>query len=211
MTTAREEILGAIRSALGRGPLDDAAHLRLDAIEPSHTRPAFEDDLVERFVRKFESRAGTVTRVARLSDVPKAVEAHREKWNLPKRAAVGAALRMLKWPTGWEIHHEAAAIEEALSVSLSVCGIAETGSLMFVSGPDSPTTHNFVPDDQVAVLQVEHIVKWFENAWPILRQREGGIPRATNIVSGPSRTADVEQTVQLGAHGPRRVHVVLVG
>ena len=211
MSTAREEILGAIRGALGRGQLDDVTRARLDAVEHAHIRPAFEADLIERFVRKFESRAGTVTRVAKLSDVPKVVEAHREQWSLPKRAAVGAALHKLKWPAGWEIHHEAAAIEEALSVSLAVCGIAETGSLLFASGPDSPTTHNFVPDDQVAVLPVEHIVKWFENAWPILRQRDDGMPRATNIVSGPSRTADVEQTVQLGAHGPRRVHVVLVG
>lgn len=211
MSTARDEILGAIRGALGRGQLDDVTRARLDAVEHAHIRPAFEGDLVERFVRKFESRAGTVTRVAKLSDVPKAVEAHRAQWHLPKRAAVGAALQKLKWPAGWEIHFDAAGIEETLSVSLAVCGIAETGSLLFASGPESPITHNFVPDDQVAVLPVEHIVKWFENAWPILRQREDDMPRATNIVSGPSRTADVEQTVQLGAHGPRRVHVVLVG
>ena len=211
MSTARQEILGAIRSALGRGPLDDANRAKLDAVEHAHIRPAFEGDLVERFVRKFESRAGTVSRVARLADVPKAVEDHRAQWNLPRRAAVGAALRELKWPAGWEIHHNAAGVDEALSVSFALCGVAETGSLLFASGPDSPTTHNFVPDDQVAVLLVEDIVKWFENAWPLLRQRDDGMPRATNIVSGPSRTADVEQTVQLGAHGPRRVHVVLVG
>ena len=52
---------------------------------------------------------------------------------------------------------------------------------------------------------------WFEDAWAVLRARPEGMPRATNIISGPSRTADVEQTIQLGAHGPRRVHVILVG
>lgn len=211
MSSAREQILGSIRDALGRGALDEHTRGHLDTIDHRHIRPAFDGDLLERFVHKFESRAGTVTRVARLSDVPKAVEAHRAQWQLPKRAAVGSALHKLKWPADWEVHHEAAAMEESLSVSLAVCGIAETGSLLFASGPESPITHNFVPDDQVAVLPVEHIVKWFENAWPILRQREDGMPRAVNIVSGPSRTADVEQTVQLGAHGPRRVHVVLVG
>ncbi len=211
MSTARQEILGAIRSALGRGSLDNASENTLDAITPDHLRPAFEDDLIERFIAKFESRAGTVVRVPDLNSVPKAVEAHREQWSLPRRAAVGAALSPLKWSPDWEVHHNAAAMEEALSVSLAVCGIAESGSLLFASGPDSPTTHNFVPDDQVAVLHVGDIVKWFEDAWVVLRKREGGMPRATNIVSGPSRTADVEQTVQLGAHGPRRVHVVLVG
>lgn len=211
MSTSRDAIFGAVRDALKRGPLDDAMRAQLDAIEPAHTRPGFEDDLIERFVHRFESRAGTVVRVAQLSDVPAAVETHREQWSLSKRAAVGAALHTLQWPADWDIHHQAAGIEEALSVSLAVCGIAETGSLLFASGPDSPTTHNFVPDDQIAVLPVANVVKWFEDAWAMLRQREGGMPRATNVVSGPSRTADVEQTVQLGAHGPRRVLVVLVG
>jgi len=41
--------------------------------------------------------------------------------------------------------------------------------------------------------------------------RRGQLPRATNLVSGPSRTGDIEQTIVLGAHGPYRVHVVIVG
>lgn len=210
MSSARETILGAIRDALGRGPLDEASRSALDARDSHHTRPAFDDEPVERFIRKFESRAGSVSRVRTLDEVSAAVEAHRAQWQLPRRAAVGAALASLQWPAEWTVHHDAAPIEETLSVSLALAGIAETGSLLFASGPDSPTTHNFVPDDQIAVLHTRHIVKWFEDAWSILRTRPD-MPRAVNIVSGPSRTADVEQTVQLGAHGPRRVHVVLVG
>ena len=211
MTTAREAILSTVRTALGRGPLDDAGREALDQRQPAHTRPAIDEDLVERFVRKFESRAGTVARVAALSDVPAAVEAHRARWQLPQRAAVGAALGELPWPEGWKIHHQRAAITEALSVSPCIAGIAETGSLMLASGPGSPATHNYVPDDHVIVLERSRIVRHFEDAWALLRARDGGMPRATNIISGPSRTADVEQTVQLGAHGPRRVLVVLVG
>lgn len=211
MSQARESILGAVRDALQRGPLDNARRSTLDDIRANHTRPAQEDDPVERFIRKFESRAGTIARVATLDEVPAEVDQHRARFDLPKRAAVGNALQGLKWSADWTVHHGAAPLEETLSVSLALAGIAETGSIMLASGPDSPTTHNFVPDDQVVVLPVEHIVRWFEDAWDTLRKREGGMPRATNIVSGPSRTADVEQTVQLGAHGPRRVHVVLVG
>ena len=82
---------------------------------------------------------------------------------------------------------------------------------MLTAGPGSPTTHNFVPDDHVVVLEAASIVTHFEDGWAKLRERPEGMPRATNIISGPSRTADVEQTIQLGAHGPRRVHVILVG
>jgi len=208
---ARAAILQSVRDALRRGPLDATQVAALDARVPRHTRPAHDEDLVARFMRKFESRAGTVEHVASRDAVPAAVEAYRLAHRLPQRAAVGAALKDLAWPEGWLIHHEAAGITEALAVSPALCGIAEIGSLMLASGPDSPTTHNFVPDDHVVVLETARIVDHFEDAWTELRARPQGMPRATNIISGPSRTADVEQTIQLGAHGPRRVHVILVG
>jgi L-lactate dehydrogenase complex protein LldG len=209
--SAREAILQSIRGALKRGPLDGTQAAALDARVPRHTRPAQDEDLVARFVRKFESRAGTVERVAGLDAVPAAVEAYRATKNLPPRAAVGAALKELTWPESLAIHHGAAGIGETLAISKAIAGISETGSLMLGAGPDSPTTHNFVPDDHVVGLEAGTIVAHFEDAWSVLRARPQGMPRATNIISGPSRTADVEQTIQLGAHGPRRVHVILVG
>ena len=208
---AREAILNSVRNALKRGPLDDAQRAELDARVPQHTRPAQNEDLVARFVRKFESRAGTVARVASRAEVPGAVEAYRVEKDLPARAAVGAALKDLTWPANLEIHHSPAGVNETMAVSQALAGIAEPGSLMMASGPNSPITHNFVPDDHIVVLDAGAIVGHFEEAWAMLRARSEGMPRATNIISGPSRTADVEQTIQLGAHGPRRVHVILVG
>lgn len=207
---AREAILSSVRNALKRGPLSDEQRAELDARRPQHTRPAQDEDLVVRFIRKFESRAGTVVRVATRAEVPAAVEAYRNEKGLPARAAVGAALKDLVFPN-LEIHHEPAGVAEALAVSQALAGIAEPGSLMMASGPASPITHNFVPDDHVVVLEAGAIVGHFEEAWAVLRARPEGMPRATNIISGPSRTADVEQTIQLGAHGPRRVHVIIVG
>ncbi|WP_018991817.1 LutC/YkgG family protein [Aromatoleum toluclasticum] len=209
-TNAREAILNSVRSALRRGPLDDARRAELDARRPHHTRPAQDEELVARFIRKFESRAGTTVRVASRADVPAAVEAYRADKGLPAHAAVGAALQDLAFP-GLEIHHDPAGISETMAVSQALAGIAEPGSLMMASGPASPITHNFVPDDHVVVLDAGAIVGHFEEAWEVLRARAEGMPRATNIISGPSRTADVEQTIQLGAHGPRRVHVIIVG
>ncbi|NMG00565.1 LUD domain-containing protein [Aromatoleum toluolicum] len=208
---AREAILNSVRSALRRGPLDDKRRAELDARRPQHTRPAQDEELVARFIRKFESRAGTTARVASRADVPAAVEAYRVDKGLPAHAAVGAALKDLAWPAGLAVHHDPAGISETMAVSQALAGIAEPGSLMMASGPASPITHNFVPDDHVVVLDAGAIVGHFEEAWEVLRARAEGMPRATNIISGPSRTADVEQTIQLGAHGPRRVHVIIVG
>jgi L-lactate dehydrogenase complex protein LldG len=214
MSTAREDILGHVRRALGRGPLDAARRAALDAeinTPVRHLRPVFDEDLVARFTRKLESRAGTVARVFNRPEIPGAVEAFRSAHGLAPRAAVGAGLKDLAWPDEWVIHYDRAGIEETLSVTPAFTAIAETGSLMLLASPESPTTHNFVPDNQVVVLEAARIVRHFEDGWTQLRQREGGMPRAVNMVSGPSRTADIEQTIQLGAHGPRRLHVILVG
>jgi L-lactate dehydrogenase complex protein LldG len=213
MSSAREDILGALRRAMSRGPLDAPAGAALDAriaTPARHLRPAFEEDLVARFIRKLESRSGTVARVAGRAQIPTAVETFRSAHGLAPRAAVGAGLKDLDWPADWTIHHDRAGIEETLSVTPAFAAIAETGTLMLLASPDSPTTHNFVPDNQVVVLEAEGILRHFEDAWAALRERTNGIPRAVNLVSGPSRTADIEQTIQLGAHGPRRLHVVLV-
>lgn len=210
MPEARKAILGQIRSALGRGPLADTATAVLDARQPTHTRIAFDDDPVERFITRFESRSGTVARVASLLEVPAAVEAYRQQHGLAPRAAVAGPLAGLPWPAGFVHHPGPAGKDEVLSVTACLAAIAEMGSLMLASGPDSPTTLNFVPDHHLIVLHEAQIVRHFEDAWAILRACPDGLPRATNIVSGPSRTGDIELTIQLGAHGPRSVHVVLV-
>lgn len=209
--SARESVLGAIRGALRRGPLDDARRAELDARVPGHTRITFDEALLERFVRKFEGRSGSVVRVGTLTEVPRAVADYVREKGLPPRVAIGRALAHLSWPDDWHIEHGAAGIDETLAVSPSICAIAEMGSLMLGASPDSPTTHNFVPDDHIVVLEANRVVAHYEDAWSLLRALPGGMPRATNLISGPSRTADVEQTIQLGAHGPRRVHVIIVG
>lgn len=214
MSSAREEILDAVRRARGRGSLDAPTRSTLDArinTPVRHLRPGFDEDLIARFIRKLESRSGTVARVADRAQIPAAVETFRSANGLAPRAAVGAGLNDLHWPADWTIHHDRAGIEETLSVSPAFAAIAETGTLMLLASPESPTTHNFVPDNQVVVLEAARILRHFEDAWTSLRERTDGMPRAVNLVSGPSRTADIEQTIQLGAHGPRRLHVVMVG
>lgn len=210
MPDSRDTILARIRAGLGRGPLPAAAGAALDA-RPAHTRIAFDDDLTERFITRLCSRAGSVSRLASLSEVPAAVDAYREAHGLPPRAAVAHPLAGLPWPAGLARHEGPAGKDEILSVTACLAGIAEIGSLVLTSGPDSPTTLNFVPDHHLVVLLSSQLVPDFETAWAHLRALPGGMPRTVNIVSGPSRTGDVGLTLQLGAHGPRSLHVLLVG
>ncbi|MDX1605990.1 MAG: lactate utilization protein C, partial [Candidatus Competibacterales bacterium] len=99
---------------------------------------------------------------------------------------------------------------DKVTVTPAFAGIAETGTLMLLSGPDSPTTLNFLPDAHIVVLPAERIVGPYEAAWQRLRARNEPLPRTVNLITGPSRSADIEQTLQLGAHGPIRLHILLV-
>jgi L-lactate dehydrogenase complex protein LldG len=87
--------------------------------------------------------------------------------------------------------------------------VAETGTLVLTSGPESPTTLNFLPDTHIAVVNRSQITGRYEDVWDKIRDN-GALPRTVNMISGPSRTGDIEQTIQLGAHGPRRLHILIL-
>ena len=89
-------------------------------------------------------------------------------------------------------------------------GMAETGSLVFASGPDNPVTLNFLGETHFAVVHARDIVGGYEELWAAWRDR-GLNPRTTNFITGPSRSADIGQTLQLGAHGPVALHVFVIG
>jgi L-lactate dehydrogenase complex protein LldG len=103
---------------------------------------------------------------------------------------------------------------DAVSLTPCLAAIAETGTLMLVSGPDTPTTLNFLPDTEIIVVRAGQVVAGYEDGWDLVRARAGAAPeawpRTINFITGPSRTGDIEQRIQLGAHGPRRLHVVLI-
>ena len=90
-------------------------------------------------------------------------------------------------------------------------GIAETGTLMLPCAPERPTTLNLLADTAIVVLRASpHRRRLRGSLGPAARRDCGGMPRNVMLVTGPSRSADIEQTLELGAHGPRRLHVVLV-
>jgi L-lactate dehydrogenase complex protein LldG len=176
-------------------------------------RPAVGGDPVERFVAKMRAVNGIVTRVPDLAAVAPVVGTHLETHRLPARLVVAPdpALDPIPWSNALEVERRAATGDDRASVTGAFAGIAETGTLMLLSGPESPTTLNFLPDDHLVVLAESRIVRHLEDGWAWLRQEVPAMPRTVNLITGPSKTADVELTIQEGAHGPRRLHVILVG
>ncbi|MDD9906137.1 MAG: lactate utilization protein C [Rhodospirillaceae bacterium] len=216
--SGRESILGAIRQGLGRGALGTAEQDALEdriagharGIRPGRVETA---DLKQMFVDYAAKVDVTVDRVASLDDVPDKVADYLAQENLPAelRVAPDPALDTVPWDKRPTLTVSKGASDGTHEVGLTAAfaGIAETGTLMMKSGPAHPTTLNFLPDTHVVVLRASQIVGSYEDAWDRLRADEA-MPRTVNFITGPSRTGDIEQTIFLGAHGPRRMHIVLV-
>ena len=225
MSAGRDAIMGSLRRALKRGAeaADGAARQAVDqrlgaaarGLVPARGQipPAAQVDLFEAMAVE---QAATVTRIASLDEVPAALADYLKAANLaPKlRLAPSPELQNLPWDSQPMIEVETGRAQGRDQVSLTgaMAGIAETGTLLLASGPEAPTTLNFLPDNHVVVLKASQVVGAYEDGWDRLREiyGRGRLPRTVNFITGPSRTADIEQTIQLGAHGPRRLHILLV-
>ena len=213
MAESRSAILGRISQALGHAAVADAPAVVQRMNEHARgPQPQWAEAPRERFLAKLTKVAGTYVEIASDAEIVQTVSDYLAAQNLPHRLVVAPHPLLAKviWPEGWDVASRRAQGDDRISLAVAFCGIAETGSLMLLSGPDSPTTLNFLPDDFLCLLPDNRIVPRMEDAWALLRAERGGPPRATNLITGPSRTADVEQTIQLGAHGPRRLHVLLI-
>jgi L-lactate dehydrogenase complex protein LldG len=221
MSGGRDEILGGIRKALKRGPLDSAAADALRARLAAPTRnliPARAAALdaaarIALFVAMAEEVQTTVTRVASIAEVPAAVASYLASENLPAELVMAPdpALDAIPWDERplLQLRRGKAEPGDHVSLTPAFAGIAETGTLMLTSGAETPSTLNFLPDTHIVVLNADQVVPSYEEGWTRLRAR-GDMPRTVNFITGPSRTGDIEQRIQLGAHGPRRLHIVVV-
>lgn len=214
--SARDNILRRVREArqAGAGPTAEEAR-RVDArirARPVGARPAVNGDLVERFLNQCERMSSSVARVARADEVPASVSAFLSAKGLPLKAAAWPAVAVLPWAAaGMDVEARPARGDDLVGITGVHLTIAETGTLMLLSGPDTHAVTSLLPETHVAIVPVDRIEPAMEEAWVRTRDERGQLPRAVNFVSGPSRTADIEGQLQIGAHGPFRVHVVVVG
>ena len=132
----------------------------------------------------------------------------------PPEATVASAwetMASLDWQqAGLTVEFRPPVDEDLVGITGCFCAIAETGTLMLLSGAQTYASAALLPETHIAVIPLSRVVRSMEDAFALAKQERGELPRATNFISGPSRTGDIEQTIVLGAHGPYRVHVILV-
>ncbi len=220
MTTSREQILGNIRRGLHRDPQDASAQeivaQRL-AAKTSNTIPARSQLPHDQQIALFDAMAteasAELVPVATEADLAAAIAAFIDKAGITTlvtaKTPIIAALDLSKH-TRASIQTRVAQAGDIASLTECFAGIAETGTLMLLSGPDSPTTLNFLPDLHLVILKRSQIVGPYEDAWQMVRDASDSMPRTVNMITGPSRSADIEQKLQMGAHGPKRLIIFMI-
>jgi L-lactate dehydrogenase complex protein LldG len=209
---ARDKILAKIRDARLRVRTDIPTET-IDNHLARHPRGPFPpppDNLVACFKERAIKLSSDVMETNDLLEVPALLARYLSERKLPMHGVCWASLSGLPWSAaGLDMTSRPATNQDLVGVTSAFCGIAETGTLMMLSGAETPATTSLLPETHVAVLDPRHIVATMEDAWDLMRKEYQQPPRAVNFISGPSRTADIEQTVTLGAHGPYRVLLIL--
>lgn len=222
MDNARARILSRIRRSAAKG--DEAA--RVASVEARLAHPQRnlvpergEGDEAHRigvFTRMMETVGGSVEILDDLNDVPASVATYLRNTNRPAMIRRGRdeALANLPWHRAQTLEVKEGRAEDADTASLTHAfgGVAETGTVVQLSGPDNPTTLNFMPEAHIVLLEAKDIAASYEEVWTRLREiyGPGQMPRTVNMISGPSRTGDIEQTIVRPAHGPKDMHVIIV-
>ncbi len=222
--SSREAILGRVRRSLGVSVTDTTrlsavghrlAEHTVNVIPARGQLPAAER--VALFVRKAGEVFASVERLESRNDIPSAVAEYLRSRNLPQAIRRGEDPRLASLP--WEGEAQLAVTvgpsdgKDLVGLSHADAGVAETGTVVLTSGVANPTTLNFLPDHHIVVVDSSTIAGDYETVWNDLRRRFGVglVPRTVNLVTGPSRSADIEETLLLGAHGPRSLHILVVG
>ncbi len=219
MSGSREHVLGRIGAVLGGAPASRAEaqkRLKTPRAGPLPSRALVNHKArVELFLEEARRVEATAVRVASLSEVAAAIAGYLSENGLPGELRIAPHPDLLNVPWAGQPHltvRQGPAVgDDPVGIAIAFAGIAETGTLVLLSGVESPTTLNFLPDTHIVVLPTARVHATYEDVWAALRARgRGFMPRTVNWITGPSRTADIEQTILLGAHGPRRLHIVLI-
>jgi len=211
--SAREQILHRIRTALGEpGSKGESGNnstvgvgdtlLTWQSAPPIHARPA-----ADSFLARVEASAATWEQLEDESQLRDAVTAWCQRHGIKQLVTADPLLAALAWPEGLLQDGRPASTGSA-TLCRAAAGVAETGSVLLLSETHSVAALNVLPEHLLVVLDPAQVVIYLEEAMSSLH--DGGMSWSANLVTGPSRTGDVEQTIELGAHGPRFVHLLLV-
>ena len=208
--SAREEILARIRAGRhaaephpGSGPVPQRGQVS------GEERAAL-------FARMALKAAATIDRASSRAEVPGLVKSYLSNHNLPAEARLAPDPRIteLDWGSQPLLSTSVGGTDGShpISVTGAFAGVAETGTLALTSGAPSPTLLNFLPETHIVVIDAKDLAGTYEELWARLKAQHGdAMPRTLNLITGPSRSGDIEQTILMGAHGPKRLHIILVG
>jgi len=220
--SARDDILGKLKSKLGHADALDGGNPALMHIQEHHKNliPKRGDldraQRIDLFCQEATRVNATIHLLASMDGVPNQVSDYLREHQLPAKIKIAPhpSLKSLDWQlkTSLMVDEGRGAGDDGVSVSMAYGGVAETGTLVMASGPETPTSLNFLPLDHIVVVQADDIAGNYEAVWARIREKSGPgkLPRTVNWITGPSRTADIEQTLLLGAHGPQRLHILIV-
>jgi len=214
--SARERILGRVREAAS-APGDRAAAVRArlaSAGRQTAPVPALAASVDEARAAQFEAKLaavdGTLTRLPSLEALPAALAEALRARNLARAIRIGEEpdFAGLDWG-GTDVTRGPGRLEEPATLSRAFRGVAETGTLALRSGPENPVTLTFLGETHFVVVRRSELLGGLEELFAAARGA-GATPRTLNLVTGPSRSADIGATLQLGAHGPKALHVFLI-
>ena len=213
---SREQVLGRIRRSLNRkGPLPAGVAAGLErrtANSAPHILPAMAETPEARFQQKLEGVAGSMARCSAGAGISEAVVEFLEARGLPLSITVSEdeLIDSVSWSNRLDVRKGLPDPADVTSVTGAFAAVAETGTVVMISDRETPTSLNLLPENHIVAVRSDRVFKHQEEVWQALRKRPGGMPRTVNFITGPSRTGDVEQVLQLGAHGPRDLHVLMV-
>jgi L-lactate dehydrogenase complex protein LldG len=206
--------LGAVRAGLGSPPAppqDIAAEAAALLADPDLIRPSLgSKDIVETFAEHFitQKLGGTLETIPDMDTLPAAVLRYVTAQGLPLAVALQPAAELLV--LNWDAIETRPTMgrAEPVGVGFARWAIAETGSLVFHSGPDMPILFNFLPLHHVVAVKAGTILRHLEDYAEAASRT--GAPRNAGLVTGASGTTDIEGSYVRGAHGPRFLHVIVV-
>lgn len=217
MTTAsRENILKKIKAALSHQEKEQSLLNRVQqnprGILPSRAAHLSHEQIVSLFIDQAQNALVQIKKLNSIADIPQEIIKIIKQNNFPMslRIADEKIIKNISWAEFPDllVQSGAATYEDKISLTTCLCGVAETGTLVMSSSVDSPTTLNFLPEIHVVLLNEKSIVPFYEDAWDLIREQKNN-SRTINFITGPSRTGDIEQTVQVGIHGPKQLYVLI--
>lgn len=217
----RNEILGNIsrrldaKSSISTRKQNVAQHMPAHQVgeQPKLLNPR---SVTATFKSKVLASQASFSRIKSWSSLVNSVQKYLRAHNLPPHIRMGEDKMLVRWLSReigtLAVHRGASTGHDQVCMSVANSAVAETGTLILASGPNNPTTLNFLPEHHIVVVRQNTIFSYYEQSWKRLRKLygTGNLPRTVNMITGPSRSADIEQTLILGAHGPLALHVILI-